>query len=94
MKSKSFSAKIIFLSLGMLLVALFVVLVYRAYVIHKPCSHKIKALDESTKIRLSSAMLNRFQRALQIRTISTRQDNYLESKVEFVEFLRKGFSIF
>ena len=72
-------------------VILLAVSLYRAYVVFKPCDHKLDPLDESNRFKLTSEQTQRFQDALRIPTVSTAFGvENRTAKFELLKFIRKG----
>lgn len=73
----------------LLVVVLLSVAIYRAYVIFKPCQHKIPKVE--AKIQLTDEQVERLRSSLQIPTVSvSRDDEDLEAKAKHLQFIRKG----
>jgi hypothetical protein len=70
---------------------LFLVLVYRAFVVIQPCRHNITPLNESAKIKVTDEQIKRLQASLRFETVSFGKGHQNESEIhKYVEFIRKG----
>jgi hypothetical protein len=92
MSSKSIVSYLIliFLAAGSILSLVFM---YRAFVVIQPCKHsyKLDIIDEKTKIKIDSIILNRLQKAIRYQTVSFNFfDQNLKQIQEFNEFIRTG----
>ena len=86
--------KIVFL-IVIIFNVLLMVLIYRAYVLFKPCQHDLKPLGNSNKIKLDHKIFKNFLDSLKFQTISYdgQNQNLIEMK-KYVEFIRTGKIIF
>ena len=79
----------IVLSIGLL----FSILLYRAYIVHQACQHDIESLNNHTRIKLTTDMLDTVKRGLQFTTVSYKQgDEDLDAKIKYVDFIRNKFN--
>ena len=88
---KSTSILRVLFFLAVVISALVGVLIYRAYVIFKPCEHNVKPLADSLRTQLSEKALARLIEGLRFPTVSySRHEGNLEAKRDFVKFIRSG----
>ena len=82
--------KILFITF-LILLLLFICLVYRAYVIFKPCEHNINPINESERLKLTNEHIKRLQKAISFPTVSHSigYENK-EEKLDYVNFIRTG----
>jgi hypothetical protein len=74
-----------------LFLVLFLVLVYRAYVVIQPCRHDIKPLNEARKLKLGDEQVKRLQTALTIETVSFSKTHQNQTELHrYINFIRKG----
>lgn len=78
------------LSFGMVMLGLFGVLYYNAFVANQPCKHTLHPVRETDKIPLTDSMLARIRQALSIKTISSFDSQDKKTLLDYVEFIRKG----
>jgi hypothetical protein len=84
-----------FKTLLIIVVILLVVCLYRAFVIIKPCSHKIENIKAADRIDLDETMQNRLIEALKIKTITFNENSQNITAIEiFGKFIRDGMQIF
>ena len=84
------------IAIGILSVILltFVALVYRAYVINQPCTHDIKQIEQTNKLKINDKILHRFQKSLSFQTVSFDQNHQNTTAIEeYIQFIRKGFKL-
>ena len=75
-------------------ILLFVCL-YRAFVLIKPCSHKIENIKTGDRILLDKTMQNRLIEALKIKTITFNEYSQNITAIEiFGKFIRTGMYLF
>ncbi len=73
-------------------IVLFSVLIYKAYVINKPCTHKLRKLNDANKIKINDDILNRLQNALRYPTISfDHKTQNVSALREYIGYIRKGY---
>ena len=85
----SLSSKLIYVLI--FLSILFLVLIYKAYVINQPCKHKLIPVNDLNKIKLEDEMVKRLQKSLQIQTISYDfQNQNFKALEEHGKFIRDG----
>ena len=76
---------------GLVVIVLLAVSLYRAFVVFKPCDHKLTPLDDSNRIKLTTEQTTRFQESLRIPTVSTAFGvENRTAKMEHLKFIRKG----
>lgn len=76
----------------LILAALILVLFYRAYVVHQSCRHDITRINNHTRLKLSSDMIQRLQTGLRYPTVSyKRGTENLTAKIDYVNFIRDEF---
>jgi len=51
-------------------ILLLLILVYRAYIIFKPCQHHINPIDESERLKVTNDQIKRLQKAITFPTVS------------------------
>jgi hypothetical protein len=92
MSSKSILKHLILLFL-LVSSTLSLIFIYRAFVVIQPCKHadKLDFIDDKTKIKIDSNILNRFQKALRYQTVSFNFfDQNTKEIHEFNKFIRNG----
>jgi hypothetical protein len=82
-------------SIILIISILFSVCVYRAYVVIKPCNHKIENISLTDQIELDDLMLKRYIEALRIKTITFNENSQNDTAIEFFgKFIRSGMFAF
>ncbi len=76
-------------------ILLLLILVYRAYIIFKPCQHHINPIDESERLKVTNDQIKRLQKAITFPTVSYSigYENK-EDKFEFVKYIRTGLNLY
>ena len=89
---KTFLKKI-FAFILIVFLALFLPLVYKAYVLNKPCQHKLKKIDAANKIIIKEQNIGRLQKSLSFETTSYEKDKQNTADLaKFIIFIREEFS--
>jgi hypothetical protein len=71
--------------------ALLLALIYKAYVVNRPCGHKLKKLDAADRFKLGDESITRLRNALTFPTVSFAENNQNETALnEYVNFVRRG----
>ena len=84
--------KRIFKLLILIILILLVVCLYRAFVVIKPCNHKIEKVEPNDYILLDQIGQDRLIEALKIRTITFNENSQNLSAIDiFGQFIRKEF---
>ena len=72
---------------------LFLVLIYRAYILNKPCEHKLKPVDEKNRIKISVEQVSRFRKSLTFATVSYKENSQnVTALLEYISFIRDEFA--
>ena len=76
-------------------ILLLLILVYRAFIIFKPCQHHINPIDESERLKVTNDQIKRLQKAITFPTVSYSigYENK-EDKFEFVKYIRTGLNLY
>lgn len=70
---------------------LLAILIYRAYVVFKPCQHNVAQINQADKFTLQDQHVKCLQRAISIRTESFKIGlENIDAKIDFVNFIRTG----
>lgn len=70
---------------------LFLILIYRAYVINQPCNHHLEPIDKSNRISIGDEIVRRLQTALSFKTISFgKNDQNTSAFVDYLKFIKSG----
>ena len=70
----------------------FLILVYYAYVVNKPCKHDLKPIVNSQRIHLDNETIGRLQKGLSFKTVSYGpNDQNISAIKEYVNYVRHEF---
>ena len=86
--------KRILITISLIFAVLIFACVYRAYVLIKPCNHKIENIKLEDVIKLDNLMQKRLIDALQIKTITFDEKSQNNTAIEiFGKFIRSGMDL-